>query len=276
MTRVIVSLTTIPPRFAGLQDCLESLLQQTAQIDQINLYLPRRYRRFPGDYTLPKVPPGITIRIVEDDYGPATKVLPAAVENAGTDTLILFCDDDKVYHPTWAQHLVDGAKVHPDCCIVAVGANVSQFSRYTWSSPKVPAADFVHKDWWYRAKRATSLGRWKPSNIQGSGYVDILCGWAGCAVRPEFFCQGDFDIPDILWTVDDVWLSGCLERNGVPIWLENLDTKKRPRRGVNDTLDHALRGLTYKGYDRQRANQACIRYFKERYGIWGGREIAQA
>lgn len=275
MTRVIVSLTTIPPRFAGLPDCLESLVQQTAQIDEINLYVPRQYRRFPGEYALPTVPAEISIKVVEHDYGPATKVLPAVLENDGTDTLILFCDDDKVYHPTWAQHLINGARAHPACCIVAVGANVSQFSTYTWSSAKVPAADFIRKDWRYRAKRAASLGFWKPSNIHGSGYVDILCGWAGCAVRPEFFCQADFDIPDILWTVDDVWLSGCLERNGVPIWLENLDPKDRPQRGINDTQDGALRSFTYKGHNRKRANHACIRYFKEQYGIWGGAECAQ-
>jgi hypothetical protein len=50
-----------------------------------------------------------------------------------------------------------------------------------------------------------------------SGYIDILEGWDGVVVRPEFFDDFAWQIPDILWTVDDVWLSGCLERQGIPI-----------------------------------------------------------
>ena len=274
MTRIVVSLTSIPPRFAGLQDCLRALLLQTAQIDEIALYLPPNYRRFPGAVAPPQVPAGVTLKPADKDYGPATKVLPAVAEYAGTDTLILFGDDDKVYCPNWAQNLIDCAKEHPDSCVTAVGSRLSEFSAGPWAPPRAPAARFVQKDWKYRAKRAASFGRWKPERVQGAGHVDLLCGWGGCAVRPDFFGQEAFDIPDILWTVDDIWLSGCLERHGVPIWLEPPDTSSIPQRGANDTNDHALRSLTYKQHNRAAANEACIRYFRQRYGIWGG-EIAK-
>jgi hypothetical protein len=52
-----------------------------------------------------------------------------------------------------------------------------------------------------------------------------------------------FDIPDLLWTVDDIWLSGQLAVNGVPI-----------------------RKIT----DHEQANRACIRHFQREYGIWSG------
>jgi len=271
MTKVVISLTSIPPRFGGLADCLNSLLNQTAGIAEVVLYLPRTFRRFPGKWPLPVVPAGVTIRQRDIDLGPATKVLPAVADYADTDTLILFCDDDKIYDPNWAQQLIDVAAARPNEVVTLVGAKVSQFSQFGWESCQAPAAQFVRKDWRYRARRAFSLGRWKPPHIQSSGYVDILCGWGGCAVRPSFFEPEDFFIPDVLWTVDDVWLSGCLAKNGVPIWLENVAPEHRARRGVNDEPTSALREMIYKGYDRARANHACVQYFRENHGIWGWR-----
>jgi hypothetical protein len=60
---------------------LECLLRQTAQVDRVILYLPKHYRRFPDyDGHLPDVPDGVEIHQTEVDYGPATKILPAAHE----------------------------------------------------------------------------------------------------------------------------------------------------------------------------------------------------
>ena len=270
MSKVVISLTSVPPRFAGLNACLLSLLGQSAKIDEINLYLPRAYRRFPGAFAVPRVPSGVQIKFVEHDLGPATKVLPAVADNADTDALILFCDDDKIYHKDWAKALIESAEAHPDCAIAAIGHRVSHVSAYDWTTSKAPTARFVEKNASYRLRRAASLGLWKPVGVQGSGYVDILCGWAGCVVRPAFFRTEDFDIPDVLWTVDDVWLSGCLEKNGVPIWLENLRPALKPSAGPNDVTAFALRNSHYKGFDRLAANQKCIAYFREAYQIWGG------
>ncbi len=56
----IISLTTIPSRFAGLGPTLGSLLAQGA--DQVRLNIPEAYRRFPDwDGTLPSVPAGVSI-----------------------------------------------------------------------------------------------------------------------------------------------------------------------------------------------------------------------
>ena len=47
--------------------------------------------------------------------------------------------------------------------------------------------------------------------VRKAGFADILQGLGGVVVRPDFFDDEAFDIPDILWAVDDVWLSGMLE-----------------------------------------------------------------
>ena len=73
---MIISLTSIPPRFGGLGPALGSLADQGA--DAVWLWIPHTYDRFPDwDGTLPDVPAGITIRRCETDHGPATKSIPA-------------------------------------------------------------------------------------------------------------------------------------------------------------------------------------------------------
>src|SRR4051794_32719177 len=58
----IISLSTIPPRFDRLAPTLKSLVEQSGAIDEIRLYIPKRYRRFPDyDGSVPSVPDGITI-----------------------------------------------------------------------------------------------------------------------------------------------------------------------------------------------------------------------
>lgn len=269
MTRLILSLTTIPPRFPLVENNLLRLLSQTANVESVNLYIPKKYKRFEysiGD--LPRVPEGINLRLIDEDLGPATKVLPAADEYRDQDVYILFCDDDKLYDPKWAQRFLDAALHKPECCICEEGGQLSapQYANDGWQGAREPRAGFINKGFSYRLKRAASLGTWKPSKAKAAGYVDILEGWGGVLVKPEFFDSACFDIPDVLWTVDDVWLSGCLERRGIPIWL-NTENKIRSIGRKREIA--ALNNFVYNGYDRIDANRACIEFFRENHRIWG-------
>lgn len=272
MTRLILSLTTVPPRFPYVGENLAALRQQSARIDAIHLYIPRSYRRFSYDASaLPALPEGVDLRLIDADLGPATKVLPAARDYRGQDVRILFCDDDKLYDRHWAQRFLDAAAAHPDAAICEEGGLMAapHYAGDGWASPRQPQSGFRRKGLGYRLARAASLGLWKPSKATSSGYVDILEGWGGALVRPEFFDDAAFEIPELLWTVDDVWLSGCLERRGIPIWL-NAENKIRSKGNSNEVKEASLRNFTYQGHGRIAANRACIRYFRETYGIWGG------
>ena len=147
-------------------------------------------------------------------------------------------------------------------------SNVDQFSG-GWTSKRTPQFKCFKKDTYYRLRRALSFGLWKRFGLEIEGYADIFEGFGGFLVRPEFFDDAANNIPDILWTVDDVWLSGCLERRGVPIWRirENFLSINAVKRGL---VPSALGSLVYKGHGRDSANRLCIDYFKNTYGIWGG------
>ena len=112
-----VALTSIPPRFAGLEATLDSLLVQT-EVDRVVLTLPRHYTRFPGPVTPPHLPDGITLNWTDTDIGPATKVLPLAARMAPHDP-ILICDDDWAYGPGWAAGFATAHAADPTVALSA-------------------------------------------------------------------------------------------------------------------------------------------------------------
>ena len=125
MDRPVVTLTTIPPRFGKIRATLESLLSQSLRPARIQLYIPARYRRFPDwDGRLPKVPKGVQVVRCDRDYGPATKVLPAARAHRAAGRALAFCDDDRAYAPDWLERLVEAGRARPDHAVAFLGFDV--------------------------------------------------------------------------------------------------------------------------------------------------------
>ena len=275
---LIISLSSIPPRFSRIGPTLQSLRAQNDPADRVLLYIPNRYRRFPDwDGTLPEVPEGVEIRRVDDDLGPATKVLCAAQEFRGQDVDILFCDDDRLYPPDTVTRFMRLRAQHPGCAIALVGRQAETIGVSTGQ-----------RDWQPRAVR-----RWRATDVEfqlrflwsqiragrnwrqiaaphrrvykRSGYIDIFEGCGGVLVRPEFFDKMAYDIPPVLWTVDDVWLSGMIARKGVPIWLQ-ANVIDPP-----ETDADALSPLAFsviEGADRGVANRMAVKYMQEHFGLW--------
>ncbi len=275
---LIVSLSSIPPRFDKLGPTLDCLLRQEARADRIILWIPERYRRFPDwDGRLPDVPDGVEIRRVPDDLGPATKVLYAAREFRGQDLDILLCDDDRRYKPHWARAFLDARREHPRACIAIAGFEADRYGQSKMLNRPQPRArrrarglDLrfqLRMAWEFLFPPVERKYLREPTRVlfRQSGYVDCFEGFGGALVRPDFFDDADFEIPDVIWAVDDVWLSGCLARKGVPIWAlaDQHDTQHTPA-GVYDALHKAQ----IEGSDRDEANKACIRHFQDTHGVW--------
>ena len=83
-------------------------------------------------------------------------------------------------------------------------------------------------------------------------------------IRPRMFDSDVFDIPEKIWAVDDIWLSGMLAKNGRKIWLNTRNNSVSVK--DNDGAD-ALAFSVLDGMDRSQANQYAIKYFGEKYGI---------
>lgn len=255
----IVTLSSIPPRFAHLGPTLHSLLSQVPAPDAVWLILPDRYRRFPDwDGTLPVLPPGVRLVRGVPDQGPATKILPAVRDLRGQAVDLVLCDDDRIYPPGWLAALKRAAAERPRHCIAAQAIHLPPLGR----TPRAP-------------HRMPRMARWTPEEraqtpglplFRQSGYADQFEGWAGALVRPDFFGPGVDDIPPVLWAVDDTWLSGALEVAGIPIWLDTRIPRPVHRAEVGQI--HGLLQSVIEGANRVEAEALCIRHYQDRHGIW--------
>ncbi len=275
---LLVTLSSIPPRFSSLSSTLRTLLAQTVKADRILLYIPWRYRRFPDwDGVPPDVPAGVEIRRCAQDYGPATKVLPAAFEFRGQDCRILFCDDDKLYQKDWIQRFQKESREHPGCCIASAGMDAFRWSPGGRERALQPRP--------VRRWRLTDLGfqlRYLVQDLRAGGnkelpepprkvfkrpgFVDIFEGFGGVLVRPEFFEFSDGDIPPKMWAVDDVWLSGMLARKNIPIWL--MANILEPQETEIHLGAAALHTSIVDGINRDEANALTVDYLRQAYKIW--------
>lgn len=276
--KVILSLSTIPPRFDLLGESLNSLLNQKKQADEIHVYVPKKYKRFPEhEFKLPEVPDGVLVKVVEEDYGPATKILPCARLHRGTQTRIVYCDDDRCADQNWLGDLSEAAKKRKNDVIVSVGASLALYSidvenpnfqpravnqefrndfRYAWARLQQKFREIIN-----RRKLAKPNRRY----YEKSGYVDIAQGVGGVSVRPDFFDDACFDIPAVLWTVDDIWLSGSYARQGIGIWADDVVTMPT---GTFASKIADLGSSVIEGHGRTAADLLCISYMQETFDIW--------
>lgn len=263
----IITLTSIPSRFASLLPTLQSLLAQKP--DRLLLWIPYAYRRFPDwDGSLPVVPEGVTISRCDTDLGPATKILPSISAYKDQDVQILFCDDDCIVPPGWAYRLFAIQAERPHCAVATyvrgpyVPQQIPPKRRKAWQVP-------IEYDILYRISRLGHRLFGLPVSYRRpfwiSGYGEVMFGAGGVVVKPSFFDERAFDIPDICWPVDDIWLSAMLNLNKISIYCPRFAALPKSIRSSSiDALIHA----SFEGMRRQELNQAASHYCKSVLGAW--------
>ena len=276
--KVVVSLSTIPPRFSHIGETLKYLLDQKLLPDEIQLYIPKNYRRFPQhSFTIPEIPKGgrVVVKIVEEDLGPATKVLYCAKSHWGTPTRIIYCDDDRLLERDWLQKLILATNQNPNDAIAAWGKNLpidiknrrkpkGRIKKYSFGyNIGYVARKVCHKSKELIFRRPFS----RPNKRRRfyPGYVDIAEGFGGVSIKPDFFDLDAFDIPPIVWSVDDIWLSGMLEKANIGIRVGG--SLPMPFRSAASPIE-ALYDFSTDGFDSASANDFAVKHLQDRYGIW--------
>lgn len=111
--RVVVSLTTIPPRLPKLEPVLQALVDQPV-VNVVYLNLPYKCAKTGTKYD--PLPPFLsTMKKLKvqrcEDYGPLTKLLPTLAAEQDPTTVIIVCDDDMLYDGRrWATELVEAVE----------------------------------------------------------------------------------------------------------------------------------------------------------------------
>jgi hypothetical protein len=269
---IIVTLTSIPARFPNLLAKVESLLHQTVAPEAIQIYIPKKYRRFPdASISLPKLPPGVEVIRVDEDLGPATKVLYAAKAYSDQNIDLLLCDDDRNQDPRWVERFATARYERPDDLICEEGWNIEDrlgLRRGFQEQPRAIRNPTRGKNLRYSAARALTLGlRAIHRKVYDcSGHVDVFEGYLGALVPSSAFHQDAWEIPEIVWTVDDVWLSGMAAANGVKVWL-NAVSRPYLRDSKFGAVD-ALKNYSTRGVGRFEADRYCAELLREKYHIW--------
>lgn len=186
--KLVVSLTSIPSRFAKLGPVLKELCLQTCH--EVWLNVPRKYNRFPDwDGQVPEelynLSPKIVINRDCDDYGPGTKFIGPALKLL-PDDIIVYVDDDTSYD----QHLVTNLlRWHMTDPKSAWG--LSGFNFETYFQGRYPRTHGIPVD-----------------VLEGYGAVIVRAGWVQ-QVFEEFK-----ELLDVTWH-DDMLLCNLFEKHGI-------------------------------------------------------------
>lgn len=270
--QIVVTLTAIPPRFDSLPRRFKAIENQTIKPDKVELTLPRTYRRFPGERPrLPTLPEWVTVIECDEDFGPATKILPAVKRWRGTATDLLVCDDDRRQDKRWIERLTQGRSTKPDHIICERGWNIDERFGIRQQRPALPRATLSPnggRTALYSFKRLLTMGLVHPPRrvYAKAGHVDVFEGFLGALIPVNSIPDEAFKIPDIVWTVDDVWLSGMAATTGTMIWVGN---EARPVYS-DGTIDKtaSLRDHVENGVGRNEADQLAVNYLRKKYEIW--------
>lgn len=200
-SKIIVSLTILPSRINTCKRCIESLLIQSKCPDVINVWIPENCKR---DNTVIENYPSFLINEKikiqkHEDLGPITKILPTLKQEWETDNIIITADDDVVYPKNWIKNLIAASKKQNNSVICYRGRNFKTKENLKYSSTELLTC----------------------RNVKVETKVDIVTGTWGALYKPKFFTDEIFsvDLTSKFFFVDDIWLSGQLKKNNIPIYV---------------------------------------------------------
>lgn len=210
--RLIVSLSTLPDRIKNLRPTLECLLQQTRSPAEIVLAIPRFSIRQQKPYEVPSWLnefPGVRILQADRDWGPATKSIPAIQYELAADrveTLIMVVDDDRIYPHDAVETYLHYSEQLPDAALCFRGAAMPH--SFDWRKAKM-----IHGNRLREPRR-----------------VAVITGCGSYLVKPRFFDKALWNYsaaPRAAFYMDDIWISGCLDRRGVKKYVVPSSTRLR-------------------------------------------------
>lgn len=262
MSKIIVSLTTIPSRLPFLQCTIDSIWRQSLPPDEVHLFLPRNYKRSNlGKIDVSLIPDNCTVNFIDSDYGPATKILPCADSFSDSDVSIIYCDDDRVYDYYWIERLYSKSLSFPRSVIAE--EVLPLYNRFYGLYSKV----FPLR---YRFFRIISYRKWPFESKVSNSF--IVQGFGGVLVHPSFFPSWTFDVPDCLFAVDDIWLSAVYAKQNIPIVCSSSgDSLSSPV--LIDNLDvgsavDSLKASTFNDKSRMLLDFFGIKYVRRHLNIW--------
>lgn len=205
--KIIVSLTSYPPRIKYVATTIKSLLNQTYDNYEINLWLSRD--EFPNEINdlnnelkyLNDQETKLNIHFVDHNIKSHKKYLYAMQQFAHDPIIIV--DDDVIYDPSLIQDLVDSYEKHPNC----ISANRVNLIRFTQNGQ---FRKYIHWQMDYTILKDQPSLRLLPTGIGGVLYPPHAIDLSYCTID---------NIMENCPNVDDLWLKMLAVANNVPTVL---------------------------------------------------------
>eukprot|EP00929_Paragymnodinium_shiwhaense_P091752 TRINITY_DN51656_c0_g1_i1.p1 TRINITY_DN51656_c0_g1~~TRINITY_DN51656_c0_g1_i1.p1 ORF type:complete len:568 (-),score=114.44 TRINITY_DN51656_c0_g1_i1:12-1604(-) len=193
--RVVVVMTTIPPRMATLEPVVDAMLGQTWPVEAVHLSIPDRYNRTGETYELPDwlyQKAGLHIHRCED-LGPGTHLMNGLRIVREPFTFMVVVDDDHLYAPDLVETLMRSALAYPGSAVAAQGFLSVPGLKITKDDPR-----YLHD--------------------QGIASGPVLVSYLGVVYQRGFFDDEVFDYTTTSMQCrfqDDMWFSAHLARKGI-------------------------------------------------------------
>lgn len=238
--KIIVSLTSFPPRLPKLWLVIECLLRQTKKPDAIILYLTQG--QVNSIEELPKKlkeqqKRGLQIKLCPDKIRSHTKYFYAISQNP--EDIVITVDDDLFYRTDLIERHLKAHKKHPNAIIA------------NWVKRILPTTP-LYKEW----PDATEP--------ELSNHF-LLLGVSSVLYPPHSLYKDTFltkEIIELCLTADDVWLSCMALLQKTPIFFTNYK--------YNHTPVSISKNETLLDVNRER-NQVCVdnlnNYYQKKLGI---------
>jgi Glycosyl transferase family 2 len=246
--RTIVSLTTLPDRIGRLQPTLESLLNQSRPPDEIVLAVPRFSVRQKRGYQIPdfllKIP-RLRVLQCEKDWGPATKFIAVVQDELAAsrnDALIMVVDDDRIYPRDSIELYLHYHEQFPDAALCFRGGPMPR--SLNWRDCKIEFG----------------------VDLQAPKQTAVITGCGSYLIQPRFFDESLWDYstaPAGAFYMDDMWISGCLERRGVERYI--IPASNMMRTALRQIGTMTLHDVPY---GRRHHNNETIAFFNANWRIF--------
>ena len=249
--RVIASLTTVPERIENLGPTIRSLLKQTRPPDEIVLAVPEFSIRERRPYEVPEYLsrwPRLRVLHCRRDWGPATKFIPVIREELAAgrgNTLILVVDDDRVYPRDALETYLHYSEQLPEAAFCFRGAAMPL--SLDWRDAKMIYANEL------REPRRTA----------------VITGCGSYLIQPRFFDESLWDYsqaPQGAFYMDDIWISGCLNRRDVKRYVVPASAMMR-----SVLRQHRTLSLHDVPNGRQHNNNQTIAFFGDTWDVVASR-----
>jgi len=230
MPRHLITFSTIPQRVKNIDSTLASLCTQLGHGDAIKIYIPLIVKRLNKEISnndikaiaeIEKKYPRVSVQYIDEDLGPLTKMAYAVRDPIIRNNFdrVIFVDDDQVYDKNFLERFNKHYYLDKTC-LTQSGTWLNRYTPYSRRTLNPYGRPPRFKGFSYRIRRLARLFFVsKPSPWVKGGFIDLLEGWSGVSVDPNWFDDEILNIPEDISRADDVWISGYLESRKIGIYV---------------------------------------------------------